>query len=219
MVSAFVRRCAVSCLLSITACTVSEKTWLEVKSQLSVIQERDQRYRSKMDSVGRIEGWQSKAVEQLWENQRKLDSVNLAEVDNIIAKYGYPPKDRVGELSLVPFEVIRHSDDSIMASYLQLIIGAGRNGDLRMDQVASFEDRVQVALRQPQEYGTEIWIEFKKDPKTGERYDSLYLWPVRDLPHIDQKRLGVGLDSLSRHLRHLGIDPAIGYRLRKSQTK
>lgn len=201
-------------LLALVSCSVSEETWKEVKAQLAVIKERDQRFRSKMDSVARIEGWRSKTVADLWEKQHDLDSANLAEVDDLITRFGYPPKTFVGEFADVPFEVIRHSDDSVMNAYLPLIIGAGKNGDLRMDQVASFEDRVLVAQQQPQEYGTQIWIDFKKNPKTGESYDSVYLWPVRDRSRVETKRAAVGLDSLGRQLRRYGIDPSQGYLLK-----
>lgn len=198
------------------ACSVSEKTWEKVKGDLTVIRERDQKYRLKMDSVGRVLGWRSEAVGQLWEKQRILDSINLVEVDKVISKYGYPSRANVGELCTVPFEVIRHAPDSVMADYLQLIVGAGKNGDLRMDQVATFEDRVLIALRQPQEYGTQIWIDYKQNPKTGERYDSVYLWPVRDPGRLNSKRISVGLDSISTHLGRFGIDPVKGYLLKKS---
>ncbi len=203
-------------LLAATGCSVSEKDWQTVSAELSAIRERDQRYRTKMDSVARVEGWSSDAVEKLWEEQRILDSVNLASLDRIITRFGYPSKQNVGDLSSVPFEVLSHADDSIMTSYLNLILGAAKNGDLRMDQVAVYEDKVLVTLQQPQEYGTQIWIDFKVNPKTGERYDSVYLWPLRNPELIDSKRVGVGLDSLSKQLRLFGIDPDKGYILRKS---
>lgn len=202
----------------LTGCDMPEKGWQEVKSKLAVIKERDQRYRSKMDSVARIEGWRSKKVSDLYEEQRVLDSVNLVEVDLIISTVGYPSRASVGELSEVPFEVIRHSNDSIMNAYLPLIIGAGKNGDIHMDQVATFEDRALASQQQPQEYGTQIWIDFKENSKTGERYDSVYLWPVRDPSRVESKRAAVGLDSLGKQLRRYGIDPAQGYLLRKSGT-
>lgn len=200
----------------VTTCSVADSNWVEVKTQLSAIREKDKQYRTRMDSIGLVLGWQSPLVEELWEKQHVLDSINLVEVDEIITRYGYPPKDRVGDLSDVPFDVIRHSDPAVMATYLEIVVGAGRNGDLRMDQVATFEDRVRISQRQPQEYGTQIWIDFIEKEKTQERYDSIYLWPVRDRENIDARRHSVGLDSLNEHLMRYGIDPTKGYLLRKS---
>jgi hypothetical protein len=203
-------------LILVISCKESGRKWDEVKSTLTDIRERDQRHRGQMDSVARIEGWQSLTIQRLYEEQRKLDSANLAQVEDIIAEYGYPGKDRVGDLALVPFEVIRHSGDSVMINYTDLILGAGMNGDLPMTQVASFYDQVLVAQRQPQEYGTQIWIDFIENRKTGVRYDSLYLWPVRNYSTVDARRIAAGLDSLADHLRRYNIDPAKGYVLKKS---
>ncbi len=204
-------------LLFLFACQgVSDTTWKRVRTELSDIQEKDKRYRIPMDSIARKEGWKSKHIEELWTNQRILDSANLVAVDRLLSRYGYPPAAKVGPLSQVPFDVIRHADDSVQAIYCEIIVGAGKNGDLRMSEVASFYDQVLMMERVPQEYGTQVWIEYKKNPETGERYDSVYLWPVRDMPNIDAKRLAAGLDSLSAHLRRFGIVPSKGYLIRKS---
>lgn len=198
------------------ACSPSDKTWQDAKLKLERIQERDQRYRKQMDSIGRIEGWNSAAIESLYDEQRKLDSVNLAEVEAIIDQLGYPSKDRVGDLSTVPFDVIQHSGDSVMINYLEVVVGAAANGDLPKSQVAIFHDRTLIAQRQPQEYGTQIWIDFIEDKKTGERHDSVYLWPVRNIATVNERRMRAGLDSLAAHLRRYNIDPARGYLVKKS---
>jgi hypothetical protein len=198
------------------ACSPSEKAWQEAKLKLEQIRERDQRYRNQMDSIGRIEGWRSEAIERLYVEQQKLDSVNLAEVEAIIDRFGYPPKDRVGDLATVPFDVIQHSVDSVMINYLEVVGGAAANGDIPKSQAAIFHDRTLIAMRQPQEYGTQIWIDFIEDKKTGERHDSVYLWPVRNPDTVDERRLGAGLDSLAVHLRRYNIDPARGYLVKKS---
>lgn len=169
-----------------------------------------------MDSIGRLHGWESEAVANLYKQQQKLDSQNLRSIERIIDRYGYPPATRVGELALVPFEVIQHSGDSVMTNYLEIILGAGERGDIPMRQVAVYHDRILLIQRQPQEYGTQIWIEFIENPKTGQRYDSVYLWPVRNYATVDQRRFRVGLDSMTAQLRRYNIDPKKGYVLKKS---
>lgn len=169
-----------------------------------------------MDSVGRSEGWQSETIANLWEKQRSLDSANLVILDQIITRYGYPPREKVGELSLVPLDVLRRANEAIRAEYVNLVIGAGRNADIPMRDVAAYCDEVLMMQRVPQEYGTQVWIEYKDDPVTGQRLDSLYLWPVRDFTNVDSRRLSVGLDSLAQHLRRFGIDPGKRYLIRQS---
>ncbi len=201
--------------LAASSCGISDSQWEKVRLQLEGIKKSDQQYRPQMDSIGKIEGWDSKAVEALWEKQKDLDSVNLISIDQIISKFGYPPKSKVGALTEVPLAILQHANDSTMGTYYEVIIGAGKNGDLRMRDVAQYQDHVLMMKRQPQEYGTQIWIDFKEDIATGKRYDSLYLWPVRDMDHINERRFSVGLDSLQSHLRRYSIDPTKGYLIRR----
>lgn len=204
--------------VAVSSCGISDSQWDKVRAHLSEIKKNDQRYRPQMDSIGRVEGWGSKAVEALWEKQKALDSANLVAIDGMISKYGYPPKLKVRDMVDVPFLVIQHANDSAMATFYEVIIGAGKNGDLRMNDVAQFQDHVLMVNKQPQEYGTQIWIDFKEHKTTGERYDSVYLWPVRDHTKLNAKRLSVGLDSLESHLGRYGIDPAKGYLIRRPTT-
>ncbi len=204
--------------VAVSSCGISDSQWEKARVQLAEIKKSDQRYRPQMDSVGRVEGWGSKSVEALWEKQKALDSANLVAIDRLISQYGYPSKLKVGDMVEVPFLVIQHADDSAMATFYEVVIGAGKNGDLRMRDVAQFQDHVLMVNKQPQEYGTQIWIDFKEYKATGERYDSVFLWPVRDRTQLNEKRLSVGLDSLESHLRRYGIDPAKGYLLRRSTT-
>lgn len=195
---------------------ISDSAWNQVRSELTTMHTLDQRYRKSMDSVGRSEGWQSKAVADLWEKQRSLDSANQVRLDKVITRYGYPPRSKVGDLSVVPLDVLRHADEAVRAEYLNLVIGAGRNGDIPMRDMAVYYDEVLMLQRVPQEYGTQVWIEYKTDSVIGERLDSLYLWPVRDFPNVDSRRLSIGLDSLAHHLRRFGMDPEKRYLIRKS---
>ncbi len=195
---------------------IPDAAWEDARAKLEAMRNLDQQYRKSMDSVGRKEGWQSKAIADLWEKQRRLDSVNLEALDELISRFGYPPRSKVGDLCQVPFDLLRHSDESIRAQYVDMIVGAARDGDLLMRDAAAFQDEVLMMQRVPQEYGTQVWIEYKENRHTGDRYDSLFLWPVRDLPNIDARRHSVGLDSLSQHLRRFGMDPKLKYLIRKS---
>jgi len=202
-------------VLICSSCGVSDSTWENVRKDLASIKQRDRQYRDQMDSVGKREGWQSSSIKDLWDKQRVLDSSNLKEVDKILTRYGYPPATKVGDLSQVPFTVIQHADDSTRATYFEMILGAGLNGDLRMRDVAQYQDKILLIEKKPQEYGTQIWIDFKTDAH-GARYDSVFLWPVRDRTHVNDKRLAIGLDSLETTLRRYGINPSVGYMIKKS---
>ncbi|MDZ4715689.1 MAG: DUF6624 domain-containing protein [Cytophagales bacterium] len=206
-------------LLSIlgVSCTVSESEWSDVRSQLTEIKKREYLHRREMDSIGKVQGWQSREIERLWGRQKALDSINLAEVNEILDTYGFPSRDKVGDLAETIFLVLQHSSD--MGAYYEMIVGAGKNGDLAMKDVAPYQDRVLLARRVPQEYGTQVWIDYKVDTKTAERYDSLYVWEIRDRKNVNVRRLNAGLDSLETSMRRFDIDPAVGYVLRKNSNR
>lgn len=204
------------CTLALASCSTSDKDWLRIKNQLSDIGQKDQQYRVAMDSIAKVAGWRSKAVEELWLKQRALDSANLAGIDQVIDEVGYPSREKVGDLADVPFMVIQRASDSTMASYYHVIVGAALSGDLRMKDVATYQDKVLMMRRQPQEFGTQVWIEFKQNPVTGEKYDSMFVWAIRDSETINERRLSIGLDSLETHVRRYGIDPAVGYLIKES---
>lgn len=209
-------RVSIILLFFLTGCSISDRDWSNLKGQLAEIQKKDQQYRVLMDSIGRTEGWQSEKINELLEKQSSLDSTNLIEVDRIIDKFGFPPKEKVGDLTETVFRVLQRSNDSTMATYYDLVVASGMRGDLKMAEVATYQDRVLMMRRVPQEYGTQVWIEFKTDPHTGRRYDSLYLWKVRNPERVNARRTAVGLDSLETHLRRFGIDPSKGYLIRKN---
>lgn len=196
------------------ACRFNEKDWSDLRKELTRVKHYEQLHRTTMDSLGRTEGWQSKKIEILWAKQKVLDSLNLESVDRIINKYGFPTKEKVGELTETVFLVLQHSKD--MANYYELIVGAGKKGDLQMRDVAPYQDRVLLSRRVPQEFGTQVWIDYKVDAKTGEQYDSLYLWEVRDPKNVNARRLAAGLDSLETSLRRFNINPETGYVIRRS---
>lgn len=199
--------------LSTFSCRESEKDWSDVRELLTEVKHNEQKYRSAMDSVGQKEGWQSKQIEILWAQQKVLDSINLMLVNQVIDRFGFPTRDKIGNLTETIFSVLQN--DKNMVDYYELIVGAGKRGDLKMTDVAPYQDRVLLARRVPQEYGTQVWIDYKTDPITGERYDSLYLWEVRDPAHVNERRLAAGLDSLESALRRFNINPQIGYVIRR----
>jgi hypothetical protein len=209
-------RYLIACMAFLVGCGPSDATWEKVRIELVNIHEKDQRYRAQMDSVGRKLGWDSEAVRSLWLKQHALDSENLVSVDRILTQCGYPPQSKVGDLVDIPFEVIRRADDSTLSTYYEVIVGASREGGLNNREVAQYQDNVLMIQRFPQEYGTQISVEFVEDASTGKSYDSVFLWPIRNPESVDARRHSMGLDSIANHLRRLGIDSAKGYVIRKS---
>ena len=207
-------------LLTAFGCSlsISENEWANLRIKLERIRQDDQLHRTVMDSLGKANGWRSKEIDELWRKQEILDSINQLEIRKIVEKFGFPPKEKVGEEVETVLLVLQHSPDSVKAEYCDLVVGAGKKGDLSMMTVAFYQDHVLMTREQPQEYGSQVWVDYKVDPKTGQQYDSLFLWTIRDPQNVNKRRIKAGLDSIETYLRHLDIDPAKGYALRKSKN-
>jgi hypothetical protein len=85
----------------------STKFDYELIKQLDEILNDDQRLRMKMQ-----DGIKSEEYEALWQEQKKLDSLNLIKVQDIIEKYGYPGNEAVGyDHAFTPLLVLHHQAD------------------------------------------------------------------------------------------------------------
>ncbi len=101
-----------------------------------------------------------------------------ADVDKIIFNYGYPTKAMVGSDNTIPFSIISYSDISYKERYYNLIIDAADKGELEWGDVVFFVDKVKVAKKQPQIYGTQ----FKKSDHKQKYY------PIEDKANLNERR-------------------------------
>lgn len=196
----------------------SEPDWEALKSQLEVIGEDDQLYRDDLDSVANRFGWQSLEMQALWGKQKKLDSADLAQVEMILSTYGFPPSAKVGKSNEAIFYTLQHSPDSIMLKYYDVITKAGDDGELPKSVVALYVDRVLMNKGEPQIYGSQIRVEYKTDAK-GQKYDSIFLWKLKDPEQVEGLRTKMGLPPLRDYLKNFEIDPDKGYLIKYAPTR
>ncbi|AGA76619.1 DUF6624 domain-containing protein [Echinicola vietnamensis] len=132
---------------------------------------------------------------------RKIDSINILEIESIISKYGYPSKSTVGEpASKAVFYVIQHSDK--ISKYLPIIRKAAENGDITQTSLAMMEDRNLMEQGLEQIYGTQIK---GKANKKGEWI--YFLWPIKNADSIDTWRKQVGFKkSLEEYLKDMDVE-------------
>jgi len=178
-----------------------------LKSELDSIYYADQNIREKMSLVMDEKGWNSPEMNELWALQNQLDASNLKRIIEIIDEVGtYPGKSLVGEpASTTTFYVLQHAPDSIQAIYLDLILDAAKNNELEKKRAALYYDRYLMHKGEPQIYGTQSKTIFFRDPITGKRKDSSYVWPIADTTNIDSIRKSVGLGPLEEYLNRFGL--------------
>jgi hypothetical protein len=129
-----------------------------------------------------------------WLIMEKIDSVNIHKVEQIIAKYGYPGKTMVGEPeNTAVFYVIEHSNK--IQKYYPLIEKAGKSGELPFKYTAMMLDRKLSGEGKEQVYGTQVFMQTIKNPKTGKEEHFEYVVPIKNPKAVNKRRRQAGFDS------------------------
>lgn len=133
-------------------------------------------------------------------SQDEIDARNMAQLEEIIRRNGWPGKSLVGEdAGKAAFLILQHTDLTRQEKYLPLLKEAAKKGDARAADVAMLEDRVLVRRGKKQIYGTQV----HSGHETGGK---LVLAPIEDEEHVDERRKSVGLMPLGEYLKHFGIE-------------
>ena len=168
--------------------------------QLIMMADQEQQSRDRLDSVINAKGWRSPEGQIASRDANLLDSVNTAQLEEIIAKNGWPGKSLVGnQASMAAFVVLQHSPIEIQEKYLPMVEAAAEKGDVERGHLAMLQDRILMRRDKPQKYGTQLW----NDPSTGK----LGLYPIEDSANVDQRRAEIGLPPLYDYIRSMGINP------------
>ena len=168
-------------------------------AELKVVFNDDQSGRRKLDSVGKKFGFESKQIDELWNDIGKKDSVNLIKVQSILDKYGWLGPDVVSNRgSITLFIVIQHADQQVQEKYLPMMRDAVKKGNARPADLALLEDRVALEEGKKQIYGSQIAL----DPKTGKNS----IRPIEDEPNVNKRRAAVGLEPLEEYAKQYGIN-------------
>lgn len=191
--------------LNLITCAAQVDT-AAVRLRLERIGELDQKGRKQIQAASEKYGPTSGEVWKLWKEQEAHDSANLHEVQKIIHAIGaYPGRSLVGSpASEVSFYVLQHAPDSVQAVYLDMILQAARDNELKRSLAALYHDRYLMHQGEPQIYGTQIRTLFLTD-STGAKRDSSFLWPVADTTAIDSLRYTQGLSPLEDYLQRFGL--------------
>lgn len=169
-----------------------------VRSELLSMMYAEQEAREVLDSVVAESGWYSPAGEAVVAESDRIDSVNQARLEEIVAEYGWPGKSLVGEeAALGAFLILQQADLDLQQKYLPLLQAAVDSGETERIHLAMLQDRILMRQDREQYYGTQLW----NDPFTGE----LGLYPIRDSANVDARRDSVGLGPIGEYLETMGL--------------
>ncbi|WP_435057708.1 DUF6624 domain-containing protein [Streptomyces sp. bgisy060] len=131
---------------------------------------------------------------------RKTDASNALVLGEIVARYGWPGRSRVGEAgcrAAAAIAVHADQDRQLQERLLAALHEAAQRGEATPAQWAHVQDRLLVTRGQPQLYGTQYV--YRPDETGGH----LELLPVAEPDALDRRRAQVGLPERSEQAQVL----------------
>jgi len=129
-----------------------------------------------------------------------IDAENLPWLKGVIEAKGWPTRSTVGEqASHAAWLLVQHADKDPAFQHrcLELLTTAATKGEADPQEVAYLTDRVCLAERRPQVYGTQVTAR-------GGRWVPRSL---QDPPNVDERRAAVGLEPMEDYLARFGDPP------------
>ena len=200
----------VSCAMAFTAsavglgerCVTTAKfdgSIADAKTQLESALERDQQFRTRLQSSSAAP---TEPLERskLLQVQQKIDLDNVKLLDSIVCKVGWPGIDAVGQrASLAAFLIVQHAELVVQESYLPMLQKAAASKQAQPSQVATLEDRINVRNKRPQRYASQLCF-----LKGGG-----YAWQLienEDEVAIDAARETVGLETIKSYAANFKME-------------
>ncbi len=124
---------------------------------------------------------------------REIDRRNTARMKEIVNRYGWPGIALVGkDGEQAAWLLVQHADQdhAFQKRCLVLLTEAVKSGQAAAEHMAYLTDRVRVAEKQKQVYGTQLHY-------AGGRLEPE---PIADEAHVDSRRQAVGLPPLAKYL-------------------
>lgn len=126
--------------------------------------------------------------------KQRLSIANFAEMQALIAKYGWPTYSTVGHLAADALLLIinHHQSDDVRKQYITQIKEACLNGEGSCMEYAKIQDRILVNEGKKQRYGMQF--KYNKERK-------LEPFPIYKPSFVDQRRKAIGLEPLQDYLK------------------
>lgn len=116
-------------------------------------------------------------------------SAILENLNKVIEKFGYPGRTLVGRDYAIAFSIISSANIEYKEKYYNFIIDAANKGELDWIDVAFFVDKVKVAKKEKQIYGTQY--------KIDEQNRKFLFYPIEELEKLNERRKKIDLDEMN----------------------
>lgn len=159
---------------------------------------KDQALRKMIVSDGCIEttfGKNSKEMIYFWILMEQEDKKLSNQVVKIIEEHGWLGISEVGDTANnAIFLVIQHADTDIQEKYFPLLKTSAEKGESKLSSMALMDDRIRIRRGKKQLYGSQ----------TLSINGKVYVYPIEDPEHVDERRANVNLQPLEDYLEIFG---------------
>lgn len=184
--------------LNIAILTENEKA--QLKSELILMNDLDQKYRLLSDTVIAKYGKDSKENEENSRLWHVTDSLNIIKLENLVSRFGY---ENIIDIDAGAFFIIiQHASLQKQLKYIPCFKESAKKGKMSGQNIALMEDRINIRTGKKQVYGTQIC----KNPETEEQY----VCPLEDPDNVDKRRSEIGFPKgfilLGDYTKYFGFE-------------
>jgi hypothetical protein len=163
-----------------------------LKNKLENIRLKDQTLRLILPEIENKFGRNSEELKYIWTFIHTQDSINEIEVGQIIEKYGWLGKNRVGDqANQALWLVIQHAPIEMQEKYLPDLKESVEKGESEGWNLAFLEDRILMRNGKDQIYGSQS--SFNRE--TGK----FHIYPISDVENVNERRKEIGLEPIEEY--------------------
>ena len=129
---------------------------------------------------------------------REIDAANTQRLHEIVDQVGWPTITMVGQDgSDASWLLVQHADRDrpFQERCLKLMEPLMAVGEVSKKNVAYLTDRLLVAQKLPQRYGTQ-WMQVNGDHEPG---------PIEDPEHLEERRAAAGLETMAQNKERMNL--------------
>jgi hypothetical protein len=169
----------------------------KLRAELVERVEEDQKARKQLIDLQARQGGKDadaakKEVEAATKKMQEIDARNTAWLKEVVSKHGWPGKLLVGkDGSQKAWLLVQHADQDpeFQKRCLKLLAEAVKKGEASPENLAYLTDRVRVADKEKQVYGTQFHeVDGRMEPH-----------PIEDEANVDKRRKEVSLPPLAEY--------------------
>lgn len=135
--------------------------------------------------------------EERWKEVAAVDSANTAQLERLIAQYGFPTWSLVGfAASGQAWLIAQHSNLAFLGEFLKSYRKAVKENDAEKSKLALMEDRHRMNEGRPQLYGSQL-------------FGHNAFFPISNIDGVDERRQSMDLEPIKEYAKKFNLDTIV----------